>query len=120
MKDKIEGNWYVEQAYYYDEPVIWDLYFASFELNSDNTCDLPPIHQNDSLGLNERHGIWDLLKIDESYFIHIKTDNWLFNRKFQIVNMRVVQDSVSYGYFLKMSILSDSLRIDCKKIIDHP
>jgi hypothetical protein len=120
LDDKIEGFWSVEQAYYHNIPAIWNLPYNAFELNSDKTGLFPHMAIDYSDDIREDAGKWKIKRSDGDYFLQIETTNWLFNRNFQIVNLRVEQDSIGFGYFLKMSLLADSLRIDCKKIITHP
>ena len=118
--DKIEGFWSVEQAYYHNVPAVWNLPYNAFELNSDKTALFPHMAIDYSDDIREDTGRWEIQRIGGVNFLEIETNNWLFNRNFQIVNLRVEQDSIGFGYFLKMSIQADSLRIDCKKIITHP
>lgn len=57
LENKLEGGWVVDQAYYNDEPVIWDLYGNAIILNKNNTCDLPMIGKIDILAKKRAHGM---------------------------------------------------------------
>lgn len=119
LEDKIEGFWTVDQIYFSNAPVAWTLPYNAFELNKDNIAVLPHQPVDFSDFIIEDIGKWELNQVKGIYFLRIETANRLFNRNFQVSNFRIEQDSVSFGYFIKMSLLSDSLKIDCKKIITH-
>lgn len=117
IEKQIQGSWVVDQAYYDDEPVLWDLYTNSFDLKDNNICDLPPINRFSERSSEEVIGTWVTFKENGKSYIKINSTNSIFNRTFQIHNLRKVQDTVSWGYLLKMTISSDSLKMDCTKAL---
>lgn len=114
---QIKGGWLVHQAYYNNKPVIWDLYGNNINLRTDNTCLLPEINNFQNRTNDEGIGTWKIFKQDGKQYLEIQTTNKIFRRTFEVYNLRKVQDSVSLGYFMKMTLLSDSLKLECTKII---
>ena len=117
IENELSGSWVVEQAYYNDEVVQWDLYTNAIQLNKDKTCDLPPIHSREERTLNEGKGIWEALEKQGNSYLQIKTENWIFNRTFEIHNLRKVRDNKSFGFLMKMTLTADSLKLDCTKAL---
>ncbi len=116
LENKLEGSWAVDQAYYNDEPVIWDLYSNVIILHENNTCDLPMIDWEDRHTSKEK-GTWNVYKKEGKPYLNINTPNKIFNRTFEIYNLREVRDSVSWGYLMKMTLAADSLKMDCTKAL---
>jgi len=114
LEDKVEGGWVIDRAYYNDEPVIWDLYTNGFDLREDNTCVLP-ISDWAPRDTHKETGSWEAFKGKGKSYIEISTPNTLFNRTFEVQNLRKVQDMVSRGYLMKMTLVADSLKMDCTK-----
>lgn len=117
LENKLQGGWVVDQAYYNDEPVRWDLYSNGFDLKEDNTCILPPINTRLNRSLEEERGTWEAFEKDTTTYLIIETENWLFNRTFVVRNLRKTQDSVSRGNLMKMTLIVDSLKMDCTKAL---
>ena len=117
VEKEVQGGWVIDQAYYYDEPVIWDLYGNGMSLRKDKTCHLPAISEFHERTPEEETGTWKVFKKDNISYLEIKTHNWIFNRTFEIQNLRKVQDSISWGYLMKMTLMSDSLKLDCTRPI---
>ena len=111
---KYEGAWVVGQAYYNNEPVIWDMYSNIFYLNKDNTCELPIYNTNDRY-TGKKTGHWHLLKKGEITYIQIKTKNSIFNRTFKIEKIEQIPHPFAPGDQLKIILTSDSLKFDCFK-----
>ncbi|WP_439484243.1 hypothetical protein [Cyclobacterium plantarum] len=118
LENKLEGGWVVDQAYYHDEPVLWDLYSNGFDLRSDHSCHLP-IYNWDDRNTVKQTGIWTAFEEKGKMYLRIKTENRIFNREFEVTNLRKVQDTVSFGYLMKMTIQADSLKMDCTKAINE-
>ena len=117
LERQMHGNWIVTQAYYHNEPVIWDLYHHCMDLREDNKCDLPPINDFKNRTEEEQIGVWRLVNKDNKAYLQIETENWIFNRTFEIHNLRKVQDTVNWGYLMKMTLTSDSLKLDCTRVL---
>ena len=117
LEEKLEGGWVVDQAYYHDEPVRWDLYTNAFDLNEDYTCELPPINRRSERTLEEQRGTWETFQKNDSTYLQIKTENRIFDRTFRVQNLRKVRESVSWGYLIKMTLIADSLKMDCTKAL---
>ncbi len=116
LNSKLEGHWVVSQAYYHNKPVMWDLYGNGFSLKDDKVCSLPTgAYAKEDKTMNK--GEWILLKENKKIFLKITTSNFLFNRTFEIKNLRTEIDEISKGYLLKMILESDSLKLDCVKAI---
>lgn len=111
---KIIGAWVIDQAYYNNEPVIWDLYHNSIDLNGNHTCELPPISSRNP---GEEFGQWELSNDNDYDYLKINTENRIFNRTFKIHDLREVKDSVSWGFLMKMTLTADSLKLDCTKAL---
>lgn len=56
LADKIEGGWVIDQAYYHNRPVVWNLYNNALELNADGNCYLPPINRRSERSKEEEIG----------------------------------------------------------------
>lgn len=117
LEDKLEGGWVVDQAYYHDEPVRWDLYGNGLGLREDNTCKLPPINMRSKRTPEEEKGTWKAFEENGKTYLQINTENWIFDRTFEVINLRKVQDTVSFGYLMKMTLTADSLKMDCTKAL---
>lgn len=116
LEKKLEGGWVVDQAYYHDEPVLWDLYSNGVGLKPDNTCHLPIVNWDDRHSEKEK-GIWTAFKDNGKTYLKIETENKVFNRTFEIHDLRKVQDKVSFGYLMKMTLAADSLKMDWTKAL---
>jgi len=117
LENKLEGTWAIDQAYYHDEPVRWDLYTNALGLNENNTCNLPPINSRPKRTPNEEKGTWQAFEEKDKAYLEIDTENRIFDRTFEVHNLRKVQDSVSLGYLMKMTLVADSLKLDCTKAL---
>jgi hypothetical protein len=109
---RIPGFWVVDQAYYNGKPITWDLYTNGFALKEDNTCILP-IGDLNHRGTNKQNGTWQLKDEGNTKYLKIITTNDLFNRTFEITKINKVHDPISLGFFLKMTLRSDSLTLNC-------
>lgn len=116
LEKKLEGGWVVDQAYYHNEPVLWDLYSNGFDLKPDHSCHLP-IDNWDDRNTVKQTGIWTAFEEKGKIYLRIKTENRIFNREFEVTNLRKVQDTVSFGYLMKITIQADSLKMDCTKAL---
>jgi hypothetical protein len=119
MEKLLEDGWVIDQAYIHEEPVMWDMFHNCLHLKSDKTCYLPVIDYT-YMGSAQEKGIWEVLKENGCWHLKISTENDLFNRNFEIRNLRKEQDPTSWGYFMKMSLVSDSLKLDCTKVLYIP
>lgn len=117
LEKKIEGGWVVDQAYYHDEPVLWNLYGNGLGLNKDYTCNLPLVNEREVRTPEEVKGTWKVFEENGKTYLEINTENWIFSREFEVTNLRKVQDSVSFGYLMKMTLKADSLKMDCTKAL---
>lgn len=117
LEKKVQGGWVIDQAYYHNEPVRWDLYNNSLSLNKDNSCDLPPISGFRERKPEEMIGTWQAYTQNDTSYLQINSENWIFDRTFKINNFRKVRDSVSWGYIMKMTLTADSLKLDCTKAL---
>jgi hypothetical protein len=115
IKKDLEGGWIINQAYINNKPVIWDFYNNCIDLKKDKTCELPPINSFINRNQNECVGYWDVKEKDNSFYLVIKTNNVFFNRTFEVSEIIKVTDSVSFGNLMKMSLISDSIKLDCSK-----
>jgi hypothetical protein len=110
FKNELTGGWLIENVYYNNKPVIYDLYTNSFDLNEDNTCNNLPISSINESQPGVETGTWkSYVEKGESY-IQIKSKNKIFNRKFRILDLR------SEGNLIKMTIASDSVKLICSKV----
>jgi len=116
LDDNIQGGWVIDQAYYNNTPVTWDLYSNGISLNKDYTCVLPIGSPEKRHSIKET-GTWIYFKKGNENFIKIKTTNEYFNNTFKIQNIHKERDSVSFGFFLKMTLISDNIQLDCTKVL---
>lgn len=116
LEEKLIGSWVVDQAYYHDEPVMWDLYSNGFSLNENHTATLPISNWEDRHTDKEK-GTWKAFKENGAAYLKIDTKNPIFGRTFEIQDLRRVQDSISLGYLMKMTLVSDSLKMVCTKAL---
>lgn len=117
LEDKLAGGWAVDQAYYNNEPVIWDLYSNGLSLKEDNTCTLPPINTRSMRTIEEEKGTWQVYVDKNKIYLQINTGNRIFNRTFEVTNLREEQDPESLGNLLRMTLKADSLKLDCTKAL---
>lgn len=117
LERKLEGTWAIDQAYYNDESVDWDLYTNALGINKNKTCDLPPIHPKSERIANEDKGVWTAFEENGKTYLKIETENWIFNRVFEVHNLSKVQDPISLGYLMKMTLSADSLKLDCTRAV---
>lgn len=116
LENKLEGGWVIDKAYINNKKVIWDLYTNSLNLKNDNKCTLPYDkweHKNTA----KQKGSWKAFNKNDTLYLKITTKNKYFNRTFRIKNLRKVRDSVSLGLLMKMTLVSDSLKLKCTKAI---
>jgi hypothetical protein len=111
LEKQLQDGWTIDQAYYNDEPVIWNLYNNYLGLNRDYTCSLPRINIDAAA---EDIGKWKYFQQNDKLYLQISTENWIFNRTFEIRDLRKVGDP-RMGYLMKMTLISDSLKLDCTK-----
>ena len=116
LKEKLQGGWVVDQAYYHNQPVRWDLYSNGFSLNEDLNCELPIVEWSDRNTENEK-GTWKAYQKNDSIYLDINTENRIFNRTFNVISMKKVRDPESGGFLMKMTLSSDSLKMDCTKAL---
>jgi len=116
LDKKIEGVWVIDQAYYHDNAVVWNLYSNGLILKNDYSCDLPISNANDR-NTEKENGIWSISEKDGNKCLVIETSNELFCRTYRIDKLERVQDKVSLGLLLKMTLVADSLKLDCTKAI---
>lgn len=116
LEKKLAGGWVVDQAYYNDEAVQWDLYSNGVGLNPDNTSHLPIVNWEDRHTEKET-GIWTAFEENGISYLRIETENQIFNRTFVVNDLKKVQDPVSFGYLMKMTLSSDSLKMDWTKAL---
>ncbi len=111
LEKKVQGCWVIDQAYYNGEPIIWDLYGNGLGLEKDKKCNLPLITGNNDEGT----GTWRVFKKGKVSYLEIKpNNNWIFNRTFEIQNLKLVGNDRT-GYLMKMTLVSDSLKLDCTR-----
>ncbi len=110
IEDEIQGEWVFDQAYYNNEPVFWDLCTNGMSLSKDGTCDLPPLNYDDS------KGIWKVIKKNNTIILSIETNNEIFNRNFRVSKLGKVHYPKKRACLIKMTLLSDSLKLECTKI----
>jgi hypothetical protein len=116
LEKQLKGGWVVDSAFYNNNPVVWDLYSNGFDLNSDFSCELPIGDRNDRHSDKET-GTWLTFSKNGIKVLSIETSNKIFNRTFEITRLTRIRDKESYGYLLKMTLESDSLKLDCTKAI---
>lgn len=116
LKEKLQGGWVIDQAYYHEVPVMWDLYSNALTLRPDNTCHLP-IDDWAYRHTEKEQGIWKVLQQSDSSYLRIETENRIFDRTFQILDLRKVKDMESGGFLMKMTLAADSLKMDCTRAI---
>ena len=116
LEEKLEGTWAIDQAYYHNEPVTWDLYSNAIGLKENNACSLP-IGDWIDRHTDKENGIWKAFKKNGKAYLQINTENRIFDRTFEVHNLKKVRDSVSWGYLMKMTLIADSLKMDCTKAL---
>ena len=116
LEKQIEGDWAIDQAYINDEPVIWDLFHNGLFLEKDKTCKLPIIDYT-YRGSNQEKGTWTVFKENGGRYLQISSENTLFSRVFEVQDLYEVMDERSWGYLLKMTLVSDTLKFDCTKAL---
>lgn len=116
LDKKIIGNWVVDKAYWHAEPALWNLYSNGFTLKGDHTCELP-IWDWEDRHSNKQKGTWKVFTQNDSIYLQINTENELFNRTFQVQNLRKERDPESWGYLTKMTLAADSLKMECTGVL---
>jgi len=115
IEDEIQGEWVFDQAYYNNEPVFWDLCSNGASLKEDGTCDLPTVNCDDR-NTNKAKGVWEVIEKDSIVILNIKTNNEIFNRNFKVSKLGKVYYPKKRACLIKMTLLSDSLKLECTKI----
>lgn len=116
FEKQLKGMWVVEQAYIYNEPVGWNLHSNCFHIEDNYNCTLPVANLN-LINSNERVGSWKLVLEKKKYYLVIDSKNELFNRKFEVQNLRKVKDQRTGGFYFKMSLAADSIKFDCMRAV---
>ncbi len=110
--NEVVGSWVIDSLNYSNKEEL--LYSNGFNLKNDHTCDLPIWDWTDRHSPMEK-GKWEVYDSNDKTYLKITSLNRLFNRNFEITNLSKVRDSASMGYLLKMTLIADSLKIDCTK-----
>jgi hypothetical protein len=111
---KLTGGWVIDKAYYFDKPVVYNLFTNSFELYKDHTCFLP-ISEITQRNSDYEKGTWNSYEIHDTLYLKITSVNKIFNRVFKVDNYRLIDDPVSTGILTKATLSSDSLKFECTK-----
>lgn len=110
-KNQVVGNWHINDVYYHNEPVVYDLPGNYFNLLDNNVCRLPTQYNEQNTA--KEHGQWTYYKKDGISYLNVVTENELFNRTYTIINLEKKQDMESYGYYYEMTLVADSLKMIC-------
>jgi hypothetical protein len=117
LESNLRGGWEIEKVYYHNKPVIYDLYTNRLDFNKDHTCRLPVTASAlDENKLGGEKGSWEAYTKDNISYLKIKSENKIFNRTFRVLNFRKELDNIQYGYLLKMTLIADSLKMECAKV----
>jgi len=116
-KEFLYGQWVIDKAYHNNQPVIWDLNSNGIGFYQNDSCSLPAFGSKSTSYSDMKSGTWKLIKKDSSLFIHIETTNSIFNRAFKITNLNQSKGELHLGNYTKMTILSDSMKLKCTKVI---
>ncbi len=110
-KNQIQGDWAIDEL-----DANFSIKTNGLNLKKDYTCELPMVD------ISERHtdketGTWSILKKKNSLYLMIKTKNTYFNKCFKIENLKEIKDSTSSGCFVKMTLVADSIIMNCTKVL---
>jgi hypothetical protein len=114
LDNEIAGSWVIDNLNYSNIDADGNLYSNGFNLRDDHTCDLPIWNWSDRHSPVEK-GKWKVYHENDKTYLEISSINSLFNRNFEITNLSKVLDSASFGYLLKMTLVADSLRMECTR-----
>ena len=141
--DLLYNGFTIDDKYKCHLPAINFLRFNDFTDNSDSlllnelTMNTPTIDDNDSplllelisetvsqnnilssiFDTDEMNGTWKIFKEKKKLYLKISTKNTVFNRKFEVQNLRRERDERTGGYWVKMTLEADSLKIDCARAV---
>ena len=108
------GAWTIDRAYYNNKPVAYDLLSNGIDFNKDYTCELPiAIADTNS---NKEKGTYEIIDSIDKSFVRIKTANKIFQRTFEIRNISKELDNAGYGYLTKITLVADTLKLECSKV----
>lgn len=111
----VQGGWSVIEL----RAAPYQMLNNGFVLKKDKTCILP------LLSLKDRHtsrevGTWEYIRKRSISYIAIETDHPVFDRTFEVVNISRYQDTISYGYILRMTLVADSIKMVCERADHNP
>lgn len=110
-KTQIMGYWHINEVFYHNELVIYDLPASFFSLNKDYTCELPTRYEERNS--NKNIGSWSVYTKDKVTYLNVDSENALFNRTYKLESFGKIQDKETKGYLLEMVLVSDSLKMVC-------
>lgn len=116
LEKKLAGTWTIDKVYFYEEPAVLNYYSNAFDLKEDYTCELPIGVWSERYSAKEQ-GRWKVFSRNDTMYLQIVTENTFFNNRFEIRNLRKSQDSITLGHLMKMTLIVDSLRMECTKLL---
>jgi len=113
IEKKLIGNWTIS-LYYGDFTIINNI----FSIKNDKTCELPISYHKDAYKEKSR-GQWSFFKSDNKSYLKITSANKNFDNIYEITDLRIVQDPVSFGNLQLMTLISqkDSIVIFCRRAL---
>ncbi len=115
IEKQIQGLWQVDQAYVHKEPLDWDLLNNAIALNKDKSCFLPLFDLEHRK--KEENGTWEVYKESDKIYLEIKTGNIIFNKKFEVTDIKIKTFPVDGELFYKMSLKADSITFECSRVL---
>jgi hypothetical protein len=110
-KKKIQGDWAIDEL-----EASFSIKTNGLNLRKDKTCELPMVNISDR-HTDKEIGTWQVFQKEGKSYLQIKTSNTFFNRTYEVTNLHKVQDTVSWGFLLKMTLISDNLKMHCTKAL---
>ena len=108
----IAGGWYINDIEFYNGEIESRLFVNFFSLKKDHSCTLPIENIEDDHS-DKREGTWKTQNTKEGLNLEIRSSNTFFNNTYKVLYLKKLMDEQSGGYYVRMIIKSDSLKLDC-------
>jgi hypothetical protein len=109
IEKKIQGDWAIE-----DIKAPFVLLTNGLNLKKDHSCELPMVNVSER-HTNKEIGEWRIFEKNKKSYLQIISENEYFNDIYEISNINRVQDTVSFGFLIKMTLTSDKTTMRCAR-----
>ena len=112
LENKVAGVWVIDA--YEGE---FQLATNGLVLKKDNSCGLPMTYKNNHEYFKVS-GKWEIISNSGKNYLLIHSANHPLCTKYQIVRLETVIDQHSYGNLLKMTLVSEKVKLECTRALN--